>query len=772
MNNRPVTILIVEDDDAHVEAIRRAFEQIEDSFTITSVRSLATYRLALSTCTPDVVLADLNLLDGKAFDLLANPPDTLPYPVLVMTSYGDEHLAVQVLKSGALDYVVKSPETFMGMPHIIKRTLREWQHIQDRKQAQDALRESEERYRMLVEQAADGIFIAAPDGKYISVNNAGCKMLGYQPEELLGKSLRDLVLPGDQKTAPLGLNAFSTGSSIITERRMIRKDGELRTVEISARVLPNGSTQSIVRDITARKLAEERLRLQSTALESAANAILITDRDGSIEWVNPAFSALTGYTAEEALSQKPRDLVKSGLHHQGFYQQIWDTILLGNVWRGEMINRRKDGRLYTEEQTITPLLNPNGQISHFIAIKQDITEQKKAQAELLESQQALILSLQRLRVLHHIELTITSQIDLCTMMTTILDQITQLGSMNAVALFTPHIDGNGFELSAHAGLPARTGEIVINQMQGECAREVFENRHPAFISNLKSSPLADCLGSHLKDQYCCCAVLPLVINEQVKGLLLLFSQQPIEFDSEWKDFLQSLAFQVAIALDRFSLFSSMEQANEKLFEAYEATLEGWSRALELRQRETAGHSQRVVELTLALARALNIPEVEIQHIRWGALLHDIGKMGLPDSIMQKPGPLDPEEWDLMRHHPEFAYRLLSGIPYLASSLDIPYNHHEKWDGSGYPRGLNGEAIPLSARLFAVVDVWDALNEDRPYREKWTPEAVRAYLIEQKGIHFDPHIVDIFLNVVLPQKEGNTHAAVENAKTSTVLFPGD
>ncbi|MCX6080361.1 MAG: HD-GYP domain-containing protein, partial [Chloroflexi bacterium] len=181
--------------------------------------------------------------------------------------------------------------------------------------------------------------------------------------------------------------------------------------------------------------------------------------------------------------------------------------------------------------------------------------------------------------------------------------------------------------------------------------------------------------------------------------------------------------------------------------AYDYTLQGWSNALEMRERETAGHSQRVVSRTLELARVFEIPENEIVHIQRGALLHDIGKMGIPDSILLKPGPLTDDEWAVMRQHPEFAYRLLSNIPFLAPALEIPYCHHEKWDGTGYPRGLAGKDIPLAARIFAVVDVWDALSFDRPYREAWPEADVPIYLKENSGTQFDPAVVEVFIRLV-------------------------
>jgi putative nucleotidyltransferase with HDIG domain len=191
-----------------------------------------------------------------------------------------------------------------------------------------------------------------------------------------------------------------------------------------------------------------------------------------------------------------------------------------------------------------------------------------------------------------------------------------------------------------------------------------------------------------------------------------------------------------------------EQAREKAYEdlsaAYDSTINGWSAALDLRDHETEGHSRRVAALTLHLASWVGFSDEQLVHIRRGALLHDIGKMGIPDAILRKAGPLNEQEWKIMRTHPQVAYELLLPINYLRPALDIPYCHHERWDGSGYPRGLKGEEIPLAARIFALADVWDALNSDRPYRAAWPRERVLDYIALRNGTHFDPQLVDLFI----------------------------
>ncbi len=192
--------------------------------------------------------------------------------------------------------------------------------------------------------------------------------------------------------------------------------------------------------------------------------------------------------------------------------------------------------------------------------------------------------------------------------------------------------------------------------------------------------------------------------------------------------------------------SALQRAQSSLEQSYDATLTGWARALDLRDHSTEKHTQRVTELATRLATAMGMKEPDLTHLRRGALLHDIGKIGIPDSILLKPGALTDEEWVIMRQHPVHAYEMLSPIKYLQPVLEIPYCHHEKWDGTGYPRGLQGEQIPLAARIFAVVDVWDALTSSRPYREAWTEAQAHEYLQTQAGQYFDPRIVKVFLEM--------------------------
>jgi putative nucleotidyltransferase with HDIG domain len=241
---------------------------------------------------------------------------------------------------------------------------------------------------------------------------------------------------------------------------------------------------------------------------------------------------------------------------------------------------------------------------------------------------------------------------------------------------------------------------------------------------------------------------PLIVKGKVIGVLETFHRSLVKRDKEWVEFLQTLAGQAAIAIDNASLFQDLQRSNQELRHAYDRTIEGWAHALSLRDMETIDHSRRVSEMTLKLARALRVSDERLVHVRRGALLHDIGKMSIPDRVLGKTGPLNEEEWAIMRQHPEYARQMLSTIEFLHPAMPIPTAHHEKWDGSGYPNGLKENEIPLEARIFAVVDVWDALRSDRPYRSAWPEDKVRDYIRQQSGKHFDPHIVDAFFQHVV------------------------
>ena len=243
------------------------------------------------------------------------------------------------------------------------------------------------------------------------------------------------------------------------------------------------------------------------------------------------------------------------------------------------------------------------------------------------------------------------------------------------------------------------------------------------------------------------ACLPLQTIQGMVGVMIVSVRLPREIKAEEFQLLTTVSEIAGNAIHRMQLHEDTRRQAEELALAYDTTLEGWARALELRDKETEGHSRRVVNLTENLARALGISEEKIVHLRRGVLLHDIGKMGIPDHILLKQGPLTEEEWKIMKQHPQYAYDMISSIDFLHPVLEIPYYHHERWDGTGYPLGLKGAEIPIGARIFAVVDVWDALCSDRPYRPSWSKSKAKSYIRSQSGLAFDAEVVDVFLKII-------------------------
>lgn len=361
--------------------------------------------------------------------------------------------------------------------------------------------------------------------------------------------------------------------------------------------------------------------------------------------------------------------------------------------------------------------------------------------------EATIQQLKRLTVLRDMDRVIASSFDLRIVFNLLLTHTLEQLKVDAacILLFNPnthnleYFDGRGFRSKQITNTRLRLGESL--------ASKAAMGRNFVAISDL--STYEEAIPKILRDEdFKSYYAYPLITKGELKGVLELFHRSTLNVSQDWINFFETLAGQAAIAIDNVSLFENLERSNFELTLAYDKTIEGWSKALDLRDRETEGHTRRVTDLTLKLALHLGLSRTEIINLRRGALLHDIGKIGIPDHILLKPGKLTEDEWVIMRQHPQYAYDMLSSVEYLRPALEIPYCHHEKWDGTGYPRGLKGEEIPISARIFAVADVWDALTSHRPYRLAWSKEQALDYIKSQSGIHFDPKIVDAFLKVMV------------------------
>jgi PAS domain S-box-containing protein/putative nucleotidyltransferase with HDIG domain len=300
------------------------------------------------------------------------------------------------------------------------------------------------------------------------------------------------------------------------------------------------------------------------------------------------------------------------------------------------------------------------------------------------------------------------------------------------------LDNNNLVVDANSSMLDLLGQ-TSNEVIGKAAKEVFAT-FPIPIKQYMQVSYARTEANFVIGGTTICYELTVwpLYNERKEMTGRIYISHDITAQKELERELRKL---------NSELEDRVRARTSELAEAYDTTLEGWARALELRDKETEGHSRRVTEITLKIARAMKISEDNIEHIRRGAILHDIGKMSIPDEILHKPGKLTEQEREIIKEHPDTAYKLLSPIPFLKKALVIPYSHHEKWDGSGYPQGLKGEEIPLAARIFAVADVWDALGSDRCYNQAWQREKIIAYLAEESGRHFDPIIINIFFSLV-------------------------
>ena len=664
------------------------------------------------------------------------------------------------------------------------------QDITERKQAEGKLAASEAELRALFAAMTDVVIVYDADGRYLKIAPTSPANLYRTQDDMLGKTVHD-VLPKEQAdyiVAKIG-EALQTGQ-VANGEYALQVGGTQIWFASSASRLSDNTAIWVAHDVTNRKQAEERIQRQVETLgvlyELSRTLSGMDDFGAILDLVtrHAAESAHVTFACVLLLEQDdlvlraafPVRLLDQDLQvgqrvplaanplFMGLLEENAPRVIQGDSLEGGACAPFYRGVLHSV--CIVPLRvreRPYGllmlcETRH--GAREPFTAEKLSLASSIGDQ--AVSSLQRallheetarqlgqLAALHRIDQAIAGSIDMRLTLNVVLEQVTdQLQADAASALL---LDPHSHTLDIVAARGFRTGvpkDIHLRLGEGYAGRAALERRliHVPDLrhrgTDILRSPLVS--AEAFVSYYC----VPLIAKGQVKGVLEVFHRAGRDDDAAWVNYLETLAGQAAIAIDNSQLFENLQRSSVGLMLAYDATIEGWSHALDMRDKETEGHTQRVTEMTLHMARMSGLSEEELVHVRRGALLHDMGKLGVPDNILLKPGELTEAEWVMMRKHPTFAYEMLSPITYLHPALDIPYCHHEKWDGSGYPRGLKGEQIPKAARIFALVDVFDALRSDRPYRPAWPLAKAVDHIRSLSGSHFDPDLVEPFLADVI------------------------
>ncbi|TSA81705.1 PAS domain S-box protein [Deinococcus detaillensis] len=629
--------------------------------------------------------------------------------------------------------------------------------VTEEKRAQHRLEASEARLRNTVTElqrtldlSLDMIVTVGADDHliFVRVSAASSRILGYAPEEMLGRSAFDFVHPDDAAMTSVEGQHISSGQATTTfQNRYLHKDGSVVWLEWSAVVVPDERLlYGVARDITQRQSAEEDQAFLVAIVHASHNAIIGLSLDGIVRSWNPGAEELYGYTAAEVIGQPITFLIPAEF-------QILEMKLIERARRGERDppfeawRITKSGKQIQVVVTISPVLNAAAQVVGFSKITRDITSLREAEHEVQTLNENLRDQLRHVTGLQEIDRSIAASAGLDVTLGLILDNIMQRLNADAVTVLLLDQHTLTLEYAAARGFTTALHDLTLQLGEG-LGGQVAVDRQPMLIPDLRTVTLSPTWWAMLqKERIMAYYGAPIIAKGKVLGVIEVLHRKPFDPSATWLETFGILDNQAAIAVDSSWLFTELERKNLELRLAYDETIEGWARALDLRDHETEGHSRRVTEMTVALCQHLSVPPEKLVDVRRGALLHDIGKMGVPDAVLLKPGKLTEDEWVMMRKHPGYAVDLLSPIEYLRPALDIPQYHHEKWDGSGYPLGLKGEAIPRAARAFAVVDVYDALTSNRPYRKAWTRKRALEHIQNGAGTHFDPAVVMIFMQML-------------------------
>ena len=744
---KPLRVLFVEDSGDDAELLLRELQQIGYEVEFERVQTDVAMRAMLTEKPWDLILSDYTLPKFSAPQALESlKASALDIPFIIVSGTIGEETAIAALKAGANDFVIKGKYARLGP--AIERELREAESRRNHRRAVEQIKYD----ARLLRYINDAVIATDSEFRITAWNRAAEKIYGWTATEVMGRSVDEVLREGlNEEQQDKARELLRQESSFRSERIHSRRNGQTIYIEENTIALTDVHGQitgyvSVNRDVTERKLAEEALKENTRLLTEA-------QRVGHIgSWSYDLITDTVQYSDEmyRLFDVSPKEIPHN---FEGFLNLIyrldhaaavqWMEAIRSGRQPSELTFRmfRKNGELQYIQCRGAIRFDSSGKPARFAGMAQDITERKLAEIQIRQQ-------LERLSALRKIDQQIASNFDLYLTLNLLISEVRTQLQVDAADILLLNPDDQVLEYAAGQGFRTHANELVRVPVGKSHAGQVAQERRLIKIENLKKQSQDPFLTTLVTEEdFISYYGVPLVAKGKVEGVLEVFNRTPLHPYPEWLDFLNALAGQAAIAIENATLFENLQQSNRELSRAYDATIEGWSRALDLRDKETEGHTQRVAEMTIQLARTFDFSEEELLHIRWGALLHDIGKMGVPDNILLKSEPLTEAEWISMRKHPEYAYDVLKPIDFLAQALDIPYCHHEKWDGTGYPRGLTGEEIPFAARLFSVVDVWDALRADRPYRSAWPDQEVLDYIREQSGKHFDPQVVQAFFEII-------------------------
>lgn len=618
--------------------------------------------------------------------------------------------------------------------------------ITDRKQLDEALRESQERYSSLFDLSPDAIAVVDGETQLILQVSQGFEaVFGHPSDETIGNTILGLGLWNDLTDRTEFYRVLQEQEVVSDfEAMMVCKDGRQISCSISANGVCVGGRRlimAVARDMTDRKNTEHQLRHSEewfrSLIEYSSDLIHIVQPDGTLIYESPSAQRILGYPLDEDEAANVFEFIHPDDHHvvRNALQQLVNYPEL--PCKAEFRVLAATGEwLYFDARARN--LSDRPAIAGIVVNSRNVSDRRFAEERTL-------LQIERLKSLHTIDTAISGSLDLKVALNVVINEtLSQLRADGAlVRVMRP--DSCMLEVASESGLRVHGDVGPVHLGAGMAGRAVMESR---VLQGDGRFPGDDCQDPAAKYLHVCA---PLIAKGRANGVLEVWVEKCKVTDAEWFAFLEMLAGQTAIAVDNVLMFEAIQRSNLELVMAYDSTIEGWSKALELRDKETEGHTKRVTELSVKLARMMGFSESAIVQVRRGALLHDIGKMGIPDEILLKPDKLTKEEFDLMKRHTEYAFEWLSPIPFLREAIEIPYCHHERWDGGGYPRGLKGDQIPLAARVFAVVDVFDALTADRPYRKAMKLEDVLGYIANESGKHFDPQVARVFLDMMIADR---------------------